>query len=475
MWLAAGLAVAAQVAPIPHPDELNGKPYAIRNKWIIGGSGDWDYLTLDPTARQLFVTHGSTVQVVDIESGAVVGTIGGFNQAHAVVLDNPGPYGYATDGAPGTIVVQKEPNGRVELMYAGGVKVFDRRTFRIVANIVTSASLRALTLDPETGLLFALGTDLSTLPPPERPPRNGPTRHGPRSLPPPRAMEPAAPQATPCGTTSVNSSERIPESLIAVIDPAKRAELAEIRVCGILGSEVADGAGGLYVTFPTLNMAARLDTSALLQLLPDRDHVTPNLIEVAGREYTNNHVPEEVTGREYIYNRVAELDWRKQTRKDAEMGDVLPELRTISLGECKEPHGMAVDSRQNRLFVGCNNMELAILDSVSGAKIASFTVGPGTDSVAFDAGRGLIFTANGGGYGSVSVIRQHLMDSYSEIQNLATMERARTMALDPTTGLVYLVTTIYGANISNPARAGTPGRVNYGPLDGNFQVLVVGN
>ncbi len=110
-------------------------------------------------------------------------------------------------------------------------------------------------------------------------------------------------------------------------------------------------------------------------MLPDRDHVTPNLIEVAGREYTNNHVPEEVTGREYIYNRVPELDWRKQTRKDAEMGDVLPELRTIPLGECKEPHGMAVDRRQNRLFVGCNNMELAILDSVSGAKIASFTVG----------------------------------------------------------------------------------------------------
>ena len=248
--------------------------------------------------------------------------------------------------------------------------------------------------------------------------------------------------------------------MIAVIDPEKRAELAEIRVCGILGSAEADGAGGLYVTFTTLNIAARIDTSALLQLLPDRERVTPNSIEVAGREYT--------------YNAAPELDWRTETRNGAEQEDVIPELRTIPLSECREPHGLAVDSRANRLFVGCNNMELAILDSVSGAKIASFTVGPGTDSVAFDAGRGLIFTANGGGYGSVSIIRQHLTDSYSVIQNLPTMQQARTMAVDPSTGLVYLVTTLYGANLRNPPRQGI-GTLKVNPVEGSFQVLVVGN
>jgi hypothetical protein len=49
------------------------------------------------------------------------------------------------------------------------------------------------------------------------------------------------------------------------------------------------------------------------------------------------------------------------------------------------------------------------------------------------------------------------------------------MALDPVSGLLYLVTAINGANISNPARAGIPGKVVYGPLDGSFQVLVIGN
>jgi hypothetical protein len=75
----------------------------------------------------------------------------------------------------------------------------------------------------------------------------------------------------------------------------------------------------------------------------------------------------------------------------------------------------------------------------------------------------------------VTVIRQHVTDDYSVVQTLPTMERARTMALDPTTGLVYLVTAINGANTSAPPRAGIPGAVKYGPLDGSFQVLVIGN
>jgi DNA-binding beta-propeller fold protein YncE len=452
VWLLAGGALFAQQAPIPRADELSGQPYSIRHKWVIGGPGDGDYLTLDPKASRLFVAHGPTVQVVDIESGTVAGTIGGFHQAHAVVLDEQGTYGYATDGAPNPIVVREpSPQGRpMEFIYSGGVKVFDRRSFRVVASILTTASLRALALEPQTGLLFALGTDLSTLPPPPEP------AHHRRPGPPPVRPPPSAP---PCGMSS--SEAPIPESVIAVFDPEKRVEIADIRVCGVLGSAVPDGVGGVYLTFTSMNMAARLDAAGLLDLLPDRDRIVPNNVAVGGREYT--------------YNQVPELDWRMQTRRGAGYVEGIPQLRTISLGDCREPHGVAVDSRRNRLFVGCNNMKLAILDSVSGASIGSFTVGPGTDSIAYDASRSLIFSANGGGYGSVTIIRQHVTDDYSVVQNLPTMERARTMALDPVTGLLYLVTAISGANIANPPRAGIPGRVMYGPLDGSFQVLVVGN
>jgi hypothetical protein len=96
------------------------------------------------------------------------------------------------------------------------------------------------------------------------------------------------------------------------------------------------------------------------------------------------------------------------------------------------------------------------------------------DSIAYDAGRGLIFTANGGGYGSVSIVRQHVTDTYSVIQNLPTMEKARTMAIDPSTGLVYLVTTLYGAKLTNPPMNGI-GKLQMNPVNGSFQVLVIGN
>src|SRR6266567_5704077 len=311
VWLFAGAGLLAQQAPIPRADELPGQPYAIRNKWVIGGTGDWDYLTLDPSASRLFIAHGPTVQVVDIESGAVVGTIGGFHQAHAVVLDDQGMYGYATDGLPNPLSgrVLSSQGKPVEFTYAGGVEVFDRRSFRIVASILTTASLRALALDPQTGLLFALGTDLSTLPPPPEPARRRRANARPQPSPPS--------QPSLCGTSSAYESGRIPESIIVVIDPEKRAELADIRVCGMLGSAVPDGTGGVYVTFTTLNMAVRLDAQRLLDLLPDRDRIVPSTIEFGGREYT--------------YNQVPELDWRSQTKRGAGYGDALPQLRTIPL------------------------------------------------------------------------------------------------------------------------------------------------
>jgi len=459
--LAACALAAAQEAPIPAATELSGQPYTIKDKWVIGGTGDWDYLTLDPVARQLFIAHGPTVQVVDIESGAVVGTVTGFRQAHAVVLDDSGPYGYATDGADISVPLESAISAvtRLDVRFAGGVKIFDRRTFAAVTTILTRPSLRELVLEPQSGLLFALGTDLSTLPPKPPPPsprhpvdrpvaRNMGQTHSPAGQ--------SQAQMSPCGPT--NPGERMPESVISVIDPHKQRELVDIRVCGLLGSSATDGTGGLYVTFTSRNIVARLDAVALAQMLAAPD-TEPKTIEVAGKPY--------------VYEVVTELDWRAQTRTSAPSGDVMPELRTIGLSNCSGPRGLAVDSRENRLFVGCDR-KLAVLDSGSGASIASFDIGPGTDSIAYDAARGLIFTANGGGYGSVTIARQHLTDSYSVIQNLSTMEQARTMAIDRSTGMVYLVTTLYGANLSNPPMNGI-GKLQLSPVNGSFQVLVIGN
>jgi hypothetical protein len=58
------------------------------------------------------------------------------------------------------------------------------------------------------------------------------------------------------------------------------------------------------------------------------------------------------------------------------------------------------------------------------------------------------------------------------IQNLPTRERARTLAVDPSTGDVYLVTDYYGVDLTKP---GTIGSMKATPISGSFQVLVVGH
>ena len=114
--------------------------FFITKTWVVGGVGDWDYMTMDPRAHQLFIAHGPAVQVVDVESGTVAGVVKGLREAHSIVLDAEGAYGYVSDGP------------------ADMVRVFDRRDFQVVANIPTGPSPRSMALDPTSGLLFVVGS-----------------------------------------------------------------------------------------------------------------------------------------------------------------------------------------------------------------------------------------------------------------------------------------------------------------------------
>jgi DNA-binding beta-propeller fold protein YncE len=451
LWLLGCATLAAQQAPIPSADELSGEPFAIKKTWVIGGVGDWDYLTMDPTARQLFIAHGPTVQVVDVETGTVAGTVGGFREAHAVALDAAGEFGYVSDGP------------------AAVVRVFDRRTYQVVGTIPINTSPRALSLEPQTGLLFVIGGALASTPPPETP---GQRPGSPRTRPNANGRQPVNPPgdaafSAPCGMIWGDRPTAFPESLIAVIDPEKRTQIAEIRLCGVLGFAQADGRGSVYVNITSLNETARLDASAILGLVRSRaengDASKP--VSRAG----------EAT-RETARDTPMQVDWRNYTRYGSPARtSVLPQLQLFGLGpECKEPRGVAVDGKGRRLFAACNNMKMTVLNTNTGEVITTLTIGPGADAIAYDASHGLIFTANGGGYGSVTIVRQHITDTYAVIQNLPTMQQARTMAIDPSTGNVYLVTTLYGAKLDHPPMNGL-GTLKMNPVDGSFQVLVIGN
>ena len=105
--------------------------------------------------------------------------------------------------------------------------------------------------------------------------------------------------------------------------------------------------------------------------------------------------------------------------------------------------------------------------------MAALPIGYGADTIGYDPNRGLIFAANGGRDGSLTIIRQDVTDTYAVIQTLPTRQNARTLAVNPANGEVYLASVIYGAELNNPPINGAPLKMS--AVDSSFQVLVIGN
>jgi len=132
------------------------------------------------------------------------------------------------------------------------------------------------------------------------------------------------------------------------------------------------------------------------------------------------------------------------------------------------PTGLALDREQRRLFSGCGNQKLVVLDADDGRVVSVLPIGKNVDGVAFDPGRRLVFSSNG--EGTLTVIREETPDRFVVVENAATQRGARTLALDPTTGAVYLPTADFG-----PPPPPTAERPHPWPsiVPGSFRVLVM--
>jgi YVTN family beta-propeller protein len=143
---------------------------------------------------------------------------------------------------------------------------------------------------------------------------------------------------------------------------------------------------------------------------------------------------------------------------------------TWSTGPCKQPTSMAIDTRNNRLFIGCrgDSPMLVVMDSTSGKIVANLPIGNGNDAAAFDAEKRLIFTSNG--EGTITVIQEESPDKFAVIDTVKTEPGARTMTLDTRSHKLFLITA---NRTTPPAVAGQPApRPQQVP--GSFRVLVVG-
>ncbi|HEY3971667.1 MAG TPA: YncE family protein [Candidatus Sulfotelmatobacter sp.] len=139
------------------------------------------------------------------------------------------------------------------------------------------------------------------------------------------------------------------------------------------------------------------------------------------------------------------------------------------LAPCEEPSGLSIDRKKRRLFVGCGNKMMAVVDADSGKVLATPPIGDGVDATAFDEGTGLAF-ASCGQDAVLTVVKEESAGKFSA-ENVPTQKGARTLALDAKTHNVFVVTAQFGPK---PEPTADNPRARPPMLPDSFVVLVVG-
>jgi DNA-binding beta-propeller fold protein YncE len=79
--------------------------YHLLRKLPVGGEGGWDYVTIDSAARRLYVSRGTRVLVLDVDSGDAVGEIPGTQGVHGIALAPEARRGFTSNGRTSTVTI----------------------------------------------------------------------------------------------------------------------------------------------------------------------------------------------------------------------------------------------------------------------------------------------------------------------------------------------------------------------------------
>lgn len=335
----AGLTLAAAILCCSQAPAAGAAPaYHLVKEIPIAGDTGWDYLSIDAEARRLYVTHGTHIVVVDLDSDAVVGDI----------ADTPGVHGFA--------IAHRLGKGFSSNGAESKVSVVDLKTLTTSMKVDTAEGPDAIIYEPGREEIYA--------------------------------YDGKAHAATIISATS-----------------------------------------GRVVT--TLQLPGKPEFSAA------DSH--------AGRVFVNIEDKDEVVA----------IDTR--THKIAATWPIAP-------GESAS--GMAIDTAHHRLFLGCENHLMLMMDSSTGKVVASVPIDAGVDATAFDAQTQLAFSSNGAG--TVTIAHEDSPSRLSVVQTLQTQASARTMALDPATHRIYLAAATLQPETTPPP----PGRHRRAMVPGTFKVLV---
>lgn len=418
---------------IPPPTDLPGDPFFIKKTWPVNSSIDSvSAILVDPVQSHLFLAYRQSVVVDDLQTGAALGSVGGSSGAFGIALDDTGDFGFISDGRYNQL------------------DVFDRRTYQTVGILPTAPNPTYVVFEPESALIFVVCnepivanepiTQKTRAPwPPVDPPMSPWSRS---DIPPPPSYPPRRPARPPTNAKPATNPEG--KWLLTVIDANNWKALADILLPSKVGFAQTAGNGHVYLGFPGRNELARLDASALGEKLR-RD--TKNAHDAKDKPATPERTPKEeqlifehlpIPGRQWQHSPAQVLDWSNDqiTARNEERQITLFRLNR----ECGEPRALAADERHLRLFLACANKKLAVLNADNGDLVTTLPTGPDTNAVAYDFDRRLVYAANAGGYGSLTIIRQDVADFYAVVQNLPTPIWARALTVNPVTGQIYLIT-----------------------------------
>jgi YVTN family beta-propeller protein len=116
---------------------MYAQSYSITNRISFAGEEGWDYLFADSAQRQLYVSHGGNVEVVDLDTQKPIARIGGLNRIHGVVTDDDLNRGFISDGADNTVVI------------------FDLKSHAILQRVKAGSDPDSLLFDPASKRVFA--------------------------------------------------------------------------------------------------------------------------------------------------------------------------------------------------------------------------------------------------------------------------------------------------------------------------------
>jgi DNA-binding beta-propeller fold protein YncE len=104
---------------------------------------------------------------------------------------------------------------------------------------------------------------------------------------------------------------------------------------------------------------------------------------------------------------------------------------------CTSPHGLAVDRAAHRVFMGCANAVMVVMNADNGRVVATLPIGRGNDAMAFDPKRKRVFSSNGAD-GTISVFREVTPDRYEALEPVTTQVSGRTMDVDARSGRLFV-------------------------------------